>query len=150
MSKLIKWDPFKELADFQNRLTTLLSDEPSKEGGALFGQADWAPAIDVSEDDEEYLLTADLPEVKKDEVKVKVEDGMLSISGERSHEVEKKDKKKKFHRIERSYGKYLRSFRVPDDVAAEQIHADFNDGVLKVHLPKCAEKKPNTHEVTVS
>ncbi len=153
MSKLKKWDPFRELADIQNRLTSLFSHGREGEArgeGAFLTQADWAPAVDVSEDDDEYLITADLPNVDKDQVKVTVEDGNLIITGERSQEKEEKDKKKKFHRVERSYGKYLRTFRVPDDVAADDLKAEFKNGVLKVYLPKCEKKKPKAFEINVA
>ena len=153
MSRLIKWDPFKELTDFQNRLSSMFNQEGSGSalgGDTFLGEADWAPAVDVSEDDDEYLVTADLPDVEKDQVKVTVEKGTLTITGERMQEKEEGDKKKKFHRVERSYGKYLRTFRVPDDVAADDVKADFKNGVLKVHLPKSEEAKPKALEIKVA
>ncbi len=153
MSKLIPWEPFKELADIQNRLSSLFSRNREHDAlgeSTLLPDVDWAPAVDVSEDDREYLLTADLPDVEKDQVKVTVDNGALQITGERHHEKEEKDKKKKFHRIERSFGRYQRTFRVPDDVASDLIKAKFKNGVLKVHLPKSAGKKPSAQEVTIS
>jgi HSP20 family protein len=109
--------------------------------------AQWAPLVDITEDDKEYLVKAELPEVKKEEVKVTVEEGVLSIHGERK--VEKEEKGRKFHRIERAYGSFERSFTLPDDADATRITSDFKDGVLKVRLPKSPTAKPKAIEVTV-
>ena len=111
--------------------------------------ADWAPAVDIAEDDDAYEITADLPDVNKDHVKVTSNDGYLTITGEREHEKEEKDKKKKYQRIERSYGRYERSFRLPDDVEADKVEAKFKNGVLKLTLPKSEEKKPKELEIKV-
>ena len=110
--------------------------------------ADWSPLVDITETDQEYLFKADLPEMKKDDVKVTVENGMLTISGERK--VEREEKNTKFHRIERSFGRFLRTFTIPEDADASKIAADFKDGVLRVHLPKSAvAKKPKPIQVKV-
>jgi HSP20 family protein len=109
--------------------------------------ADWSPLVDITEDDHEYLFKADLPEMKKDDVKVTVENGILSICGERK--TEKEEKKRTFHRIERSYGTFRRSFTLPQDADGSKVTADFRDGVLKVHLPKTATAKPKAIEVKV-
>ena len=92
-------------------------------------------------------MKADLPEMKKDEIKVNVENGVLSVSGERK--AEKEEKNKKFHRIERSYGSFLRSFTLPEDADGAKVAAEFKDGVLKVHLPKSSAAKPKAVEVKV-
>ena len=152
MSHLIKWDPFRELSDIQGRLTSLLTRDREGapvESDAFLTKGDWAPAVDVSEDDQEYLITADLPDVEKDQVSVTVDNGILTITGERQHENEENDTKKKFHRIERSYGKYCRTFRVPDDVDAANVKAGFKNGVLKVHLPKSEARNPKAIDVKV-
>src|SRR5260370_35922766 len=96
-------------------------------------RADWSPEVDISEDDLGYLLKADLPEMKKEDVRVTVEDGILSVSGERKSE--KEDKKRKFHRIERSFGNLRSSFTLPEDANGSKVTADFRDGRLKVHIP---------------
>ena len=108
--------------------------------------ADWSPEVDISEDDQGYLLKADLPEMKKDDVRVTVEDGILSVSGERKSE--KEDQKKKFHRIERSFGTFRRSFTLPED-ADSKVTAEFRDGVLKVHLPTTPVARSKAIEVKV-
>jgi len=138
--KLDQWDPMREFNQLGERLSSFFEgkDDSSSITGELFSKEnpEWKPACDITEDDNEYLVTADLPEVKKDEVKVNIDNGVISISGERKTESEKKDKKKKYHRIERSYGSYQRSFRLPENVKEDEVQAEFNDGVLRVHLPK--------------
>jgi len=104
-----------------------------------FTLAEWMPPVDIEESDKEYLIKAELPGMKKEEVKLKVEGGTLSISGERKAEKEEKDKK--YHRVERSYGAFSRSFTLPEGALAEKISAVFKDGVLMVHLPKAERAK---------
>ena len=107
----------------------------------------WSPAVDVTEDDKEFLVKAELPDMKKEEVKVSVEQGNLTISGERR--AEKEEKGKKFHRVERSYGSFMRRFTLPEGVDATKINAEFKDGLLCVHLPKSETAKPKAVEVKV-
>jgi HSP20 family protein len=109
---------------------------------------DWAPMVDISETDDEYLVKAEIPEVKKEEVKVRVENGVLTIEGERKQEREEKGKK--FHRVERYYGTFLRTFTVPENVDEKKVKAEFKDGVLNVHLPKAEMAKPKAIEVKVA
>jgi HSP20 family protein len=138
--QLEKWDPMREFNQLGQRLSSFFEgrNDSSSITGELFDAdtPDWKPACDITEDENEYLVTADLPEVKKDEVKVNIDNGVISISGERKTKSEKKDKSKKYHRIERSYGSYQRSFRLPENVKEESVKAEFKDGVLRVHLPK--------------
>ena len=103
--------------------------------------------VDISEDDKEYLIKAELPEVKKDQIKLTVQNNVLSISGERSYE--KEEKGKKFHRVECAYGSFTRSFTVPDDADAAKISAESKDGVLWVHLPKTAKPASKSVEIKV-
>ena len=109
---------------------------------------DWTPVVDIQETDVEYLVKVELPEVKKEDVKVTVENGVLTLQGERKQE--KEEKGKKFHRIERSYGSFLRTFTVPLDTDETKVAADFKDGILKVHLPKTEKPRPKAIEVRVS
>jgi len=146
---LVRWDPFRELEDVSTGLNRVLGAPPRRTGeeeGAFF--ADWAPAIDVQETDIEYLMKADLPDVKKDDVKIDIKDRVLTIEGERKQE--KEEHGKKFHRIERSYGKFVRRLALPTDVDDQKIAADFKDGVLNVHLPKSASAKPRSISVKVA
>jgi HSP20 family protein len=109
---------------------------------------EWTPAADITEDDREYLIKAELPEIRKEDVKVTVENGVLTISGERKFE--KEEKKKKYHRVERGYGTFMRSFTLPDDAEAGKIKADFKNGLLTLHLPKTEHAKPKQIEVNVA
>ena len=108
---------------------------------------EWTPLVDISEDDKEYRIKVELPEVKKEDVKVTAEEGTLTIMGERKFE--KDEKGKKYHRVERAYGSFMRNFSLPDDASAAKVTADFKDGVLAVHLAKTAKTKPQQIEVKV-
>ena len=98
--------------------------------------------MDITEDDKEYLIKAELPEVKKNDVKVRVEDSVLYISGERSFE--KEEKGKRYHRIERAYGSFTRSFALPEDADPQQVNAEFKDGMLSVHVAKDKNARPKS------
>ena len=146
---IVKWNPFRELEDIQTRLNRVFGEMPLRqfeEEAPFF--AKWTPAVDIQETDKEYLIKAELPEVKKENVKVEVLDGMLTIEGERTQE--KEEKGKKFHKIEREYGKFMRQFTMPPDVMADKLEAEFKDGMLNVHLPKTAAAKPKAIEVKVA
>lgn len=153
MSTLIKWNPFGELDEMQNRLGMFFGGFPSFSSKISAGNGksltlpNWSPLVDITEDDHEYLFKADLPEVKKEDLKVAVENGVLSVSGERKTEAE--EKKKKYHRIERFFGTFERTFMMPDDADATKIMAEFKDGVLRVHLPKSPIAKPKPIAVKV-
>jgi len=131
-----QWDPFKELEAMENRLGMLFGRLPGnrERKQETMALTQWAPLVDITEDAKEYVVKAELPEMKKEEVKVSVENGVLSISGERS--LEKEDKDKKYHRVERAYGSFSRSFTIPEGTDTAKVTADFKDGVLTVRLPK--------------
>src|ERR1700720_413020 len=153
MNKLINtWSPLREMEEAQNRFNRFFSGGfPNRMGSGeihSLAVADWSPEVDISEDDHGYLLKADLPEMKKDDVRVTVEDGILCVSGERKSE--KEDHKRKFHRIERSFGNFRRSFTLPEDTDSMKVTAEFRDGVLKVHLPTTAIAKSKAIEVKVA
>lgn len=146
---LERWSPFRELEAMQSRLNRLVGDEGLRAiGGEATAFSEWAPAVDVEETDKEYLIKADLPEVKKDDVKVEFLDGVLSIEGERRQE--KEEKGKKFHKIEREYGKFVRRFSLPSEIDAAKVSAEFKEGVLNVHLPKSPMARPKAVEVKVA
>src|SRR5207249_5061779 len=151
MNKLITWNPLREMDEAQNRFNRFfLGGFPNRMGSGeihSLAVADWSPEIDISQDDHGYLLKADLPEMKKEDVRVTVEDGILRVSGERK--TEKEDQKRKFHRMERSFGNFRRSFTLPDDANGSKVTADFRDGVLKVHLPTTPIAKSKAIEVKV-
>ena len=146
---IVKWHPFGELEELQTRLNRLFNDVPMRRAetnGPFF--ADWAPAVDIQESGTEYLIKVELPEMKKEDVKVEVLDGVLTIEGERTQE--KEEPGKKFHKVERSYGKFVRQFALPTEVEAAKVQAEYKDGVLNVHLPKTSETKPKTIQVKVA
>ena len=150
MSTLTRWDPFRELDDLQTRLSTLFGRSPIRKDGEkreALTVAEWAPLVDIVEDEKEYLIKAELPEVKKEDIKIGVQDDVLTISGERQYE--KEEKNKKYHRVERAYGSFARSFTLPEDSDGDKLSAEFKDGVLKVHLPKSEKAKPKKIEVKV-
>jgi HSP20 family protein len=147
---VVRWDPFRELEDMSARLNRMIGRSVASQdkGRETLTVADWTPLVDISETDSEYLIKAELPEVKKEDVKVTVEDGVLTIQGDRRQE--KEERGKKFHRIERAYGSFVRSFTVPDYVDDAKVSAEFKDGVLTLHLPKSERAKPKAVEVKVS
>ena len=152
LNKVITWNPLRQMEQAtQNRLNPFfLGGFPNRMGSAEIDSlavADWSPEVDISEDDHGYLLKADLPEMKKDDVRVTVEDGILSVSGERKSE--KEDLKRKFHRIERYFGTFRRSFTLPEDADSTKVTAEFHDGVLKVHLPITPIARSKAIEVKV-
>ena len=110
--------------------------------------AEWAPLVDIVEDDHEYLIKAEVPEVKKEDVKVTVQNGVLSLMGDRKFTKEEKDKK--YHRVERAYGSFVRTFSLPEDADENKVSADFKDGVLQVHLPKSEKARPKNIEVKIA
>lgn len=149
-SSLNRWNPWREIDDIQRRFASLL-DIPARGNGGDSEQitiSEWSPSVDIVEDDKEFVVKAELPEVKKEDVKVSVEDGVLTITGERKFQ--KEEKNKRYHRIERSYGNFTRSFTLPEAVKADKVAADFKDGVLHVHLPKDESAQPKAIEIKVS
>jgi HSP20 family protein len=143
---ITKWEPFRDLENMLERYTGRFANWPSLSREA-FTTTEWSPKVDIVESDKEYTIKAELPEVNKDDVKVNVENGELTISGERKQE--KEEKGKKFHRIERYYGSFMRSFTLPDNVDAANIKANFKDGMLNLTLPKKAKSKPKATEVKI-
>lgn len=143
---LVKWNPFNELEDISNSLNKFFGRQVAPHGTdvGMLAQADWAPTVDISETDDGYLIKAEIPGVRKEDVRVTVQDGMLAIRGERKQE--KEEKGKRFHRIERAYG----SFRVPDDADEGGVSAEFKDGLLNVSMKKSAKAKPKSIDIAVS
>src|SRR5438876_5688337 len=137
MTGMIRWDPrldpFKELEELTERFSRIFGRVPARgeSNREALTVADWVPMVDIAEDDKEYLIKAEIPEVDKKDVKVTVQDGVLTIQGERKQEKEEKDKR--FHRVERSYGTFVRTFSLPEDVAEDRMKAEFKDGVLLIH-----------------
>ncbi len=137
MNTLVTWNQLRDMEEAQNRFNRFLGGFPNRIGTGethSLTVADWSPEVDISE-------------MKKDDVRVTVEDGILCVSGERKSE--KEDHKRKFHRIERSFGNFRRSFTLPEDADSTKVTAEFRDGVLKVHLPTTAKARSKALEVKV-
>jgi HSP20 family protein len=149
---LIRWEPFRELDDFITRCNPYFGRlSAGRSATAEAGQqaaAAWAPVANISETGTDYLIKAELPEVSKEDVKVTVDDGVITISGERRNDLEQEDEKP--HRIESLYGSFSRSFRLPDDADVGAIHAESRNGILKVRVPKQPAARPRTVEVQVN
>jgi HSP20 family protein len=140
---LIRWEPFGAMDEMFGRFPAFFGRVPHLRGAGE-AELDWAPTVDISETPQEYLIRAALPAVKKDDVKVTVENGLLTLSGERRQKDEQKGEK--FHKVETYYGTFSRSFTLPDAIDEAKIRAESKDGVLTIHVPKAAVevRKPTT------
>jgi HSP20 family protein len=143
---IVKFNPFRELEEMQNRLNRFYSEIPPREEAFAF--PGWTPAVNIQETDKEFVVTADLPEMKKENIKVGVENGTLTIEGERKFE--KEEKGKRYHRIERQFGQFVRRFAMPGEIDPAHVQAQYKEGVLKVTLPKSAAALPKAVEVKVA
>jgi HSP20 family protein len=144
---LMSVDPFRDLFDLQRGINRLFEENFGRSSQQEAGLSAWTPAVDVFENENEFVLKLELPEVNREDVKVNLNDNMLSITGERR--LENEEKRDGYHRIERSYGQFYRSFTLPPNVNTEAINAQFKDGVLRLTLPKKEEAKPKQIEVSV-
>ena len=156
MNTLVRWDPFKtgwnplkDRDELESRLATIFGHRASTGNGSkeALTVAEWSPLVDITEDEKGYLIKAELPDMKKEDVRLTVENDVLAISGERKFE--KEEKGRKYHRIERAYGSFVRSFSLPEDADGSKVTADFKDGMLQVHLPKSEKAKPKAIEIKV-
>lgn len=139
---ITKWDPFRDIMVLRDRMNRLFEDlvsSPKYEESDII-QSTWSPAVDIYETENELVLTAELPGVEEKDVEIKVEDNTLSLRGERKFE--KETREENYHRIERAYGSFYRSFSLPNYVDQEKISAEYENGLLKVHMPKKPEVKP--------
>ena len=149
MNTLTKWNPFRDFELMRNRMNNFLSGSilPSTFEGP-FGASEWSPLVDVEETDKEYLIKAELPEVRKEDVKVELENGSIRIAGERKHEKEKEGHR--YLRLERGYGSFERIFTMPEGAEKKGISSEFRDGLLKIHLPKAEGAQNRVLEIPVS
>lgn len=135
---VVRWDPFAGFETLFNRMTPNLPRLFMEEEGGI-GVA-FTPLADIAETEKEYLVLAELPGMKKEDVKVTLTDGLLTVEGERKYE--KEEKTQKLHRVERSYGHFARTFALPDNIVPEAVSCECKDGVLTVHIPKTEYQKP--------
>lgn len=151
---LVRLNPFRDLLNVEREFNRLSRTFDNRYGLSTQNESDdeyenavWTPLTDIYEDENKYELKIDLPGVSKDDLKISYKDGELSISGERKQEKEEKDGK--YHRIERTFGKYYRNFRLPELIVSDKIDAEFKEGQLTVSIPKAEEAKPKELEIKV-
>lgn len=146
---MIKWSPLGDLEDLPERYTRLFGSQLpwSRHFQLLDKDIDWKPTADIIERKDEYLIKADLPEVRREDVDITLENDILTLKGERRLEESREEDKQ--HRVESFYGSFSRSFRIPEDVDTAGIHAESKDGVLRLHLPKNKVPKPETVKIAI-
>ena len=144
MNQVMKWNPFAQLENVHRGLATLIEGHAATRNGV----AEWAPVVDIIEDEKAYVIKAELPEMKKEDVHVQLEGGVLTITGERK--IEKEEKTRKYHRVERAYGVFARSFELPKNIDANKVSASYKEGVLTVAVAKSEQALPKQIEVKVN
>ncbi len=139
---IVRWDPFRDVMSLQERMNELFERTMRRRAEEEEGLAPraWSPAVDIYETDEKMVIKAELPGLKKEDIDIEVRDNTLTLKGERKFE--KEIKQENYHRVERAYGSFQRSFTLPGTVKQEAIEASFRDGILEVSLPKAEEAKP--------
>jgi HSP20 family protein len=151
---IARWNPARELLDVEREFNKFFNTFGNRFGLRETSEADeyenavWMPLTDISENKNSFILKLDLPGVSKEDVKISFSDGQLNISGERKQEKENKDSK--YHRVERTYGKYFRSFTLPKQIKEDKIDAEFKDGQLTITVPKAEEIKPKEIPIKVN
>jgi HSP20 family protein len=147
MTMLTRWDPFRELHALQNRMSRLVEEQYGGGREESLTAGAFAPPVDVYEDEQGVQLKLEIPGVDEKDLAVRIENNTLTVSGERKFE--KEEKEENFHRVERRYGSFTRSFTLPSTISTEDVKADYDHGVLKIRLAKRAEAKPKQIAVTV-
>jgi len=142
---IIKHDPFRELRNLQDEMTRLFIGTAPRGREEMAGGS-WIPSVDIYEDQDKLILEADLPGLNREDFEISVENNVITLKGERKFE--KKVEGDNYHRVERSYGGFTRSFTLPQSVTAEGATADFENGILRVSLPKREETKARKIEIT--
>jgi len=154
MATMMRWDPFQDLRSTQDEMAQMAPMSPmlahalglhAQQGSARATTTAWAPALDISERKDAYLVTVELPGVEADDLEITLEDGLLTIQGERHFAHDSSEQQ--FHRVERCYGAFRRSITLPDHVMAEQIEATTDNGVLQIMVPKMEEATPKRIQV---
>lgn len=156
MAKLMRWQPITEVERwfdrfdrlFDRMLNRFFRDWERDFWGLTWRHEQWIPAMEVSETPDAYIVRVELPGVKTDDIEVTIQDDILTIKGKRERSEERKDER--IHFVERSYGEFARSLRIPTDVKVDAVEASYKDGVLEVRLPKSEENKPRRIEVKVA
>jgi HSP20 family protein len=148
---LVRWRPFRDLVSIQDEMNRLFNDffgrVPSRFEGD-WSASEWNPSVDISETKDEIVVKAEVPGMKKDDIKITLQDNVLTMRGERKQE--KEEKETNFYRMERSYGSFTRSFNLPTMVQADKIKASYKDGILNITLPKAEEIKPKQIPIEIN
>jgi HSP20 family protein len=146
---LIRWTPIRGMTGFQDEMNRLFNEffasTPDRGETGVFP---WNPLVDIAETKDDIVVKAEIPGMKKDDIKIVIQDNILTLKGERQEEKQEKDKR--YHRVERSYGSFERSFSLPVSVKVDKVKADYKDGVLTITLPKAEEAKPKEVSVNIS
>lgn len=142
---MITYDPFRELRALQDEVNRVFSGSYGRSGESGMMRGAWNPSVDIFENKDQIVLEAELPGLKPEDVNISIENNVLTIHGERKFE--KKDEKDNFHRVERSYGSFTRSFTLPPTVSSENVEAAFDSGILRLSLAKREEAKPRRIEI---
>ncbi len=145
---VVRWDPFRDLLTLQDRMNRLFDESMRGARPADESTTSWSPAVDIYETENEIVLKADLPEVNQKNIDIQIENSTLTIQGERKPDTT--IKQENYHRIERAYGRFNRSFTLPNLVDQEKVKAEYKDGVLTIELPKREERKPKQIKVSLS
>jgi HSP20 family protein len=145
--RVIKWEPFRDVDDVFDRFFAETMRRWPRGATENRAAQDWAPAADVSETEAEYLIKVDLPEVRKEDVSITVQDGVLTLSGERKQE--KRAEGEKLHRVERVYGSFARRFALPENADEQAISAESRDGVVLIHIPKVKVVQPQPRQIEI-
>ena len=148
---IVRWDPFREFGHLQDRINRVFNDAYGRSGDddALLTSGSWVPPVDIYQNGEhELILKAELPDLSREAIEITVDNGTLSIKGEKKFAADVKEEQ--FHRVERRYGTFTRSFSLPPTVDATKVAADYKDGVLTVRLPLREEAKPRQIKVNVA
>jgi HSP20 family protein len=143
---IIRWDPFRDMMTLRDKMNRLFDDtftNRSDEPGLL--QSSWIPAVDIFENENELVLTAEVPGIDEKDIEIKIEDSTLTIKGERK--MDKETQEENYHRLERSYGSFVRTFSLPNYVDHDKIRAEHANGLLKIVMPKKPESKTRTVKI---
>ncbi|HEX4066944.1 MAG TPA: Hsp20/alpha crystallin family protein [Acidobacteriaceae bacterium] len=144
---ITRWDPFRDVLALQNRMNSLFQEYNRNQDGDVLSTASFAPPVDIYEDEHKIVLKLEVPGMKESDLDIQLENNVLTVKGERKFE--KEEKEENFHRIERRYGSFYRSFTIPNTVNGESVKASYEAGVLRIELEKRAEAKPKQIKVQV-
>jgi HSP20 family protein len=145
---ITRWEPFRELANLQHRVNNLLQDYRGPQNEELLSSGSFLPAVDILENEHDFVLKLEVPGIDQKDVQITLENNTLTVRGERK--IEKDEKQENFRRVERSYGSFVRTFALPNTIDAENVNAEYHDGILKIRLAKKQEAKPKQIKIGIN